>query len=62
MVMDGVGIASTTRPVVFEVVTASELLAVSFTVYVPDALIVNVGLVAVELCTSVPLLLRISQL
>jgi hypothetical protein len=47
--MLGVGVASTTRPVVFVVVTASELLAVSFTVYVPAVLIVNVGFVAVEL-------------
>ena len=59
--MLGVGVASTTRPVVFVVVTASELLAVSFTVYVPAVLIVNVGLVAVELCTTDPLLFLISQ-
>ena len=48
-VMYGDGIASTTNPVVLVVVTASELLAVSFTVYVPAALIVNEGSTAVEL-------------
>jgi hypothetical protein len=60
--MLGVGVASTTRLVVFVVVTASELLAVSFTVYVPEVLIVNTGLVRVEVCTMEPLLFLISQL
>ena len=61
-VMYGDGIASTTNPVVLVVVTASELLAVSFTVYVPEVLIVNTGLVRAEVCTMEPLLFLISQL
>jgi hypothetical protein len=48
-VIVGVGKASTTNPVVFVVVTASELLAVNLMVYTPAEAIVNVGLVAVEL-------------
>ena len=60
--MYGDGIASTTNPVVLVVVTASELLAVSFTVYVPEVLIVNTGLVRAEVCTMEPLLFLISQL